>query len=330
MGTLSVALALYNGEKFLEPQLDSLLQQTRQADEVILCDDCSTDRTAALAERFIEEHGLSHWKLFRYEANGGYQRNFCRALEQATGDLIFLCDQDDVWLPHKLEEMERLCEAHQEILSLSSSFQMIDAKGKPLEETESPGWSNHGLVPMEVGQGELVQIPFSVILQYNLFPGCTTVVRRELKDRYLQSSERQMPHDWELNLLAGSEEGLYFYNRPLIAYRIHGNNTIGHSSNRHEAKFKMESTREKRLRIVEEYLGHAQLLSRLEAAGELPKEIRRAVPAYHAYLLSRKSFLEQGHLGTWVRALWRYPRAKTLRWIHFRHLLGDLAAVYRR
>lgn len=329
MATLSIALALYNGEKYLEQQLSSLLRQTRPADEVILCDDCSTDRTPELAERFIEEHGLAHWKLLRNEQNEGYKGNFYRALGHTTKDLIFLCDQDDCWLPNKLEEMAQLCEAHPDILSLSSSFTMVDGQGAPLEQPENPGWSNHGLVPREVGDGELVSIPFTDILQYNLFPGCTTVIRRELKERYLQSSERQMPHDWELNLLAGSEGGLYFYNRPLIAYRIHGNNTIGQSTNRHEIKFKMESTREKRLRIVEEYLGHARFLSKPAIRDMLPADIRRAVPGYHAYLQARQDFLKRGRFSAWLRSLGRYPRAKTLRWIHFRHLLGDLAAVYR-
>ena len=331
MGRISIALATYNGEAFLEKQLESLLHQTRPADEVILIDDCSTDGTVELIEQFLREYDLSHWKLYRNEENQGYRKNFFRALDHTTGDLIFLCDQDDDWHPQKLQILEELCEEHPDILSLSSSFRMVDADGIPLEQKEEAGgWSNHGLVPMAVPEGDLVKIPFSMILQYNLFPGCTTVIRKPLKKQYLASSHQQMPHDWELNLLAGAEDGLYFYNKPLIDYCIHGNNTIGQSSNRHEMKLKMESTREKRLRIVEEYLGHAQFLAMAEIRERLPEDICRILPDYSSYLQARKAYLQTGAYSAFLKSLRHYPRAKRIRWIHFRHLLGDFAAVKKR
>lgn len=328
---ISIALATYNGERHIKKQLESLLRQTRPADEVILIDDCSTDKTVEIVEQFLHEHGLSHWTLYRNRENQGYKRNFYLALEHTTGDLVFLCDQDDFWHPEKLQILEQICNEHPGILSLSSSFRMVDAQGKPLEQKEeAKGWSNHGLVPMEVPEKGLIQIPFSSVLQYNMFPGCTTVIRGKLKDQYLKTSNQQMPHDWELNLLAGNENGLYFYNQPLIDYCIHGNNTIGQSTNRHEIKFKMESTREKRLRIVEEYLGHAQFLQRSDIQGNLPVAIRQILPDYSAYLLARQAFLKTGAFSMWVKSLWHYPKAKTIRWIHPRHLLGDFAAVYRK
>ena len=331
MARISIALSIYNGEPYIKKQLESLIQQTRPADEVILIDDCSTDKTVEVVEQFVREHGLSHWALYQNRENQGYKGNFYRAMEHATGDLVFLCDQDDFWHPQKLQILERICQEHPEILSLSSSFRMVNAQGNPLEQREeTEGWSNHGLVPMEVPENGLIQIPFSSILQYNMFPGCTTVIRRELKEQYLKTSHQQMPHDWELNLLAGSEDGLYFYNQPLIDYRIHGNNTIGQSSNRHEMKFKMESTREKRLRIVEEYLGHAQFLKKPDIQKKLPEDILRILPDYSSYLLARQAFLKTGALSMWINSLWHYPKAKAIRWIHLRHLLGDFAAVYRK
>lgn len=330
MKRISIALATYNGEAYIQKQMESLLNQTRPADEVIVIDDCSTDATVKLVTQFLEDHALRNWKLYQNKENQGYKRNFYHALEYTTGDFIFLCDQDDFWLPQKLEVMECICEKREDILSLSSSFRMVDPKGNPLDQKEATGWSNHGLVPMEVEKGELRQIPFSCILQYNLFPGCTTMIRRELKEKYLETSRQQMPHDWELNLLAGSEDGLYFYNEPLIDYCIHGNNTIGQSSNRHEMKFKMESTRQKRLRIVEEYLGHSEFLQQPGIRGKLPQKMDRILPSYEKYLLARKAFLEDGKLSSWIASLWHYPRAKRIRWIHLRHLLGDFIAVYRQ
>lgn len=67
MARISIALAIYNGEPYIKKQLESLIEQTRPADEVILIDDCSTDKTVEVVEQFVHEHGLSHWALYQIE-----------------------------------------------------------------------------------------------------------------------------------------------------------------------------------------------------------------------------------------------------------------------
>ncbi len=129
MKRISIALATYNGEAHIQKQMESLLNQTRPADEVIVIDDCSTDATVKLVTQFLEDHALRNWKLYQNKENQGYKRNFYHALEYTTGDFIFLCDQDDFWLPQKLEVMECICEKQENILSLSSSFRMVIPRG---------------------------------------------------------------------------------------------------------------------------------------------------------------------------------------------------------
>ena len=100
--TISIALATYNGGRFLREQLDSIYAQTWRNIEVVASDDRSSDDTVAILEEYGQSHGL------RYEINDenlGFVRNFEKILARCTGDFIALADQDDIWLPDKLERL---------------------------------------------------------------------------------------------------------------------------------------------------------------------------------------------------------------------------------
>src|SRR5690554_2119128 len=90
---ISVCMATYNGGRYIEEQLNSILSQLGPDDEVIICDDCSTDNTVEKATAI----GDSRIKIFRNEKNLGYIRNFEKSVVLANGDYIFLSDQDDIW-----------------------------------------------------------------------------------------------------------------------------------------------------------------------------------------------------------------------------------------
>ena len=96
---ISVCMATYNGEKFIELQLKSILSQLSDNDEVIISDDSSTDRTLEIVKQIADER----IKIFHHETDHGYTRNFENALKYAKGDYIFLSDQDDEWLPDKVQ-----------------------------------------------------------------------------------------------------------------------------------------------------------------------------------------------------------------------------------
>lgn len=99
---VSIVMCTYNGEQFLREQLDSLLAQTRPADEIIIQDDHSTDSTWTLLEDYASAHPSI--KLYRNEAGQGVNNNFFSALSRAAGDYIAICDQDDIWEPDKIEK----------------------------------------------------------------------------------------------------------------------------------------------------------------------------------------------------------------------------------
>lgn len=108
---LSIAMATYNGEAYLREQLDSFVSQTRQPDELVVSDDCSTDNTASILQEFAERAPFPV-RVIRNSYPLGVRGNFNKALESSDGDCIFLSDQDDVWLPNKINDMVLFGEAN--------------------------------------------------------------------------------------------------------------------------------------------------------------------------------------------------------------------------
>jgi rhamnosyltransferase len=232
MSRISIAMTTYNGEKFVEKQLLSLLNQTRKADEVIIRDDCSTDKTAEIVSEFIQKNALNNWKFSVNEKNLGYKLNFYNAIKQTSGDIIFLCDQDDIWMPKKLQLMENVFFEHKEIKALNSSFEFMDGEDKTFSVHLKKDRANNNLIRTKklMIPEELKEIDLVSILTHNISPGCTMAFTKCVKDIYLGKSNCKIVHDWEINFIAASLNGLYFYNVPLIQYHIHSCNVIGLNS----------------------------------------------------------------------------------------------------
>ncbi len=122
--TISIAMATYNGERFIREQLDSLAAQTRLPDELVITDDGSTDRTLEIIGDFARDAPFPV-RVYRNDRNLGYTRNFFRAAGLCTGQWIAYCDQDDVWLPGKLETVERNMEG-QAVMLIVHSAEIVD------------------------------------------------------------------------------------------------------------------------------------------------------------------------------------------------------------
>jgi glycosyltransferase involved in cell wall biosynthesis len=122
---ISVCLATYQGERFIVAMLDSILPQLSLLDEVIVSDDCSSDATLEL----IESYKDPRIKIFRHHANVGYSKNFENALLQASGEVIFVADQDDVWLSNKVELMLDSLRTHDLVIS---DVAVVDGDLRPI------------------------------------------------------------------------------------------------------------------------------------------------------------------------------------------------------
>lgn len=217
---VSVVMCTFRGVKYLEQQLNSLRLQTFPAHEVIIYDDYSDDDSVEVVQSFIDQYQLD-WKLYVQPENVGYIKNFICALKKAKGELIFLCDQDDIWVSDKIEHYIYKFLEFENMLCLNSTARFIDAKNRPLRK-------------QYLLDGQLFEVSFKDILFRNISMGCTMAFRRELLDFYLANTQGNAPHDWEMNAIAAMQEGLFYESRAFISYRVHENNTTGNDKYNHQ------------------------------------------------------------------------------------------------
>ena len=101
---VSVAMCTYNGEKYIEEQLNSILHQTKKIDEIIICDDGSKDKTLEICNKILESSNVEY--ILKLNKNNlGFAKNFYQAIKLCSGDIIFFCDQDDIWKENKVDLM---------------------------------------------------------------------------------------------------------------------------------------------------------------------------------------------------------------------------------
>jgi len=129
--TISIAMCTYNGERFLQEQLDSFLAQTRLPDELVVCDDGSQDGTVAILEAFAAQAPFPV-RLFKNPQNLGFSKNFEKAISLCQGDIIALSDQDDVWLPEKLERFEQVFLTYPEVGYVFCDASVVNENLRPL------------------------------------------------------------------------------------------------------------------------------------------------------------------------------------------------------
>lgn len=207
-GLISVALATFNGKKYLRDQLDSIYNQTYKNIEVIVSDDASNDQTIELLNEYKSKYGL---KYYINDKNYGLISNFQKAIEHCNGDYIALADQDDIWKPNKIEML--LKNIGNKSLVCSDAL-VIDSNGNVLSES----LFDYGKLKF------FYQDQLRYLLFGNFIPGCTMLFKKELK-KYILPIPGNFPfHDWWIALVAAAMDGISFCNEPLMMYRRHGNN----------------------------------------------------------------------------------------------------------
>lgn len=207
----AIAMTTYNGEKYILELLNSLLKQKSYIDEVVIYDDNSTDRTYEIIKKYIIENHLFNWNIYRNNINIGWKKNFRQALSACHSDLIFLCDQDDIWKSWKIKEMKQIMEEHKEINLLLSNYSVIYENR--FEKVKVKGLNRN--------DGSLKKIKFNRKFMYVLRPGCTFCVKKELVELMQKYDSDEFAHDsmlWNMGMLSDT---IYLYNRNCIEFRRH-------------------------------------------------------------------------------------------------------------
>lgn len=206
---VSVAIATYNGAKYLSEQLDSIFAQTLLPDEVVVVDDCSTDNSWKILQDYSSVYKII--KIYRNERNVGVTKTFERALSISSGDFIALADQDDYWLPNKLELLMANIDSH---LLIYSDYLIVN------ENLDTLFDSSKKVLPYHDGSLSMFYLRCNV-------PGCATLYSRKLIDLALPFPDEIISHDHYLVVLAKFFGSIGYYNGSLLKYRQHANNVSG-------------------------------------------------------------------------------------------------------
>lgn len=280
--TISIVVTTYNGERYLQGQLDSIRDQTLTPDEVIILDDGSTDGTSAMIRSYIKMNGLSNWHLVQNEKNLGWKANFKKGFDLAQGDLILPSDQDDLWHPDKVEQMAGVMMEQPDIQVLCCNYNLfVDGSDKRAGEMSRN----------MINDGSVEQIAMTPHWYYLIRPGCTYCFRRTFYNSIVSRWDIQLPHDTMLWRYACMQGGLYLLNKDLIDFRRHGDN----------ATSTFVWTRQNRLAFIREELWFQE-----EALKVCKEEERPVIESVMTFLNIRREVLENRRIWKWFRLLLHY------------------------
>lgn len=199
---ISVCLATYNGEKYIQQQLESIISQLELDDEIIVSDDGSNDSTLEIIRSFHDK------RIKILEANfKNPTYNFENALNHAKGKYIFLADQDDIWMPEKLNTMIYYLQTYDLVLS---DNKIIDKNGQKLHAS---------FFVLNHSDTGIIHNIFK-----NSYIGCCMAFNRKILLKSLPFPPNIPMHDWWIGMIAESCGKPYFIHKPLVLYRRHSSN----------------------------------------------------------------------------------------------------------
>lgn len=213
MTEISVAMTTYNGEKYLRLQLDSLYSQTCVPDEIVVCDDGSTDQTISILEEYHKKYGL---KYFVSDLKLGVNRNFEKAIRLCTGKYVAISDQDDVWDEKKIEILlKKMKEIEADLPAVvSSQVRNVDAEGRLLFKSREKR-DNFGAA--------------ATLLRQDNIQGCTLMLNRNMINilNSFPKEFRVLSYDGYISFVSACCGIKYNLGMPLMNYRHHQSNVCG-------------------------------------------------------------------------------------------------------
>jgi glycosyltransferase involved in cell wall biosynthesis len=219
--SISVAMCTCNGGLYVREQLESIAAQKRLPNELVICDDCSTDDTIAVIRDFASRSPFPvRWQI--NPCRLGSSANFAKALGLCRGDWILLADQDDAWVPHKISRILDSAAARPEVAMWFSDAVMVNPRRQPLGYRL---WDAISMTRWERSQIERGNL-FEVLLRRNVVSGLTVALRAEFRNMILPIPKGWV-HDGWIALLVAAVAPCGAIAEPLVEYRQHPNQQIG-------------------------------------------------------------------------------------------------------
>jgi glycosyltransferase involved in cell wall biosynthesis len=220
---LSASLLTYNGAAFIKKQLDSILMQSQKVDEIVICDDGSTDETIDIIQVYQNTYpGIIH--LYQNEQQLGSTKNMEKCLGLVKGDLVFLADQDDIWLPHKVATLCTYFEANPHIDAVFSNALLINENDEVMQDMAL--WDIIGFPQATLPAGfSLFEFLYRVD---NIVTGAGLAIKNVgplLAQPF--PKVQGLLHDGWIALYYASQGKLNYCNENLFQYRIHAAQQMG-------------------------------------------------------------------------------------------------------
>lgn len=221
---LSVALCTYNGRLYIEQQLDSIAGQELPVDEIVVCDDNSSDETVSIVELFSLKHSEISIKIYRNNSQLGVIKNFEKAISLCSGDIIFCSDQDDIWMPQKTSIFINTFNADNKLDLIFSNAFLIDSNNFL--------FSGYTLFDIWGLKGNILKawkknMYFEIMNKGNRITGATVAFRKTFADCVLPFKRTDILHDEQLAIQAIKRNSLGMIEDCLTKYRIHSSNVCG-------------------------------------------------------------------------------------------------------
>ena len=219
---ISILLACYNGEEYICEQIESLLTQTYQDFIIYINDDYSNDKTFEIIEKYNKQYPDKIITTRNIKNSGSAKHNFMEMMIQHKDDYVMLCDQDDIWLPDKIER------TLEKMLQLESKF----GKQTPLLVFTDLYVVDENLLMIadsyqRMSDSDYKRSKLEYELTQNIFTGCTGMYNRALASFLEFHPNFTVMHDWWLMLIACLFGKIDFINEPTILYRQHMRNSVG-------------------------------------------------------------------------------------------------------
>lgn len=218
---IDILLASYNGEKYIAEQIESILNQTYKDWFLYIKDDCSTDNTVNIINAYEKRYKDKIKVVVSDKPTGSAKNNFFSMLQYSKSDYIMTCDQDDVWIPEKIEitynKMKEAENAYKDIpILVHTDLKVAD---------ENLNIISDSLLKMQNLDSSRDKL--NNLLVQNIVTGCTVMVNRKLLDYIKTIPKYAIMHDWWMALIAASLGKIEFIEKPTVFYRQHKYNDVG-------------------------------------------------------------------------------------------------------